>query len=327
MNNKNEYFKNALKESDACAAPLAGVSDLAFRLVCLENHASIMTTEMVSAKGIIYNNKNTYDLLRIDESEKNTGVQLFGSDTVAISEAIKRTVNQTDFAFIDFNMGCPVKKVVNNMEGSGLLKDLELLRSVAKTLVTSSEKPVSVKIRIGFDETNINCIEVAKILEEVGVNLITVHGRTREQFYSGNADWDIIAKVKESVSIPVLANGDVVDVESYLKIKEHTACDGVMIGRATMGNPFIFRQIYEYNTYGEYNPVTNKEKLALALRHFDYILKFKGEKTALNEFRKHLSWYTKGMKGGASLRGKINALTSKDELIEITSSLIDMMVD
>ena len=319
----DNYFKTVLQDFDACLAPLAGVTDLAFRKICLDMGADMMVTEMVSAKGIVYKNKNTQSLLLHDNREKNTGVQIFGADIQALESAVKDKLNHTPFSFIDINMGCPVKKIVSNGEGSALLLDLKTLAQVAKTVVRASVKPVSAKIRLGFDDEHINCVETAKILEDCGINMITVHARTREQFYSGKADWDKIAQVKQAVRIPVLANGDVVQVEDYTKIKQHTCADGVMIGRAAMGNPFIFRQIREFNRNGHYAPITPSERIKAAQRHFHYLLSCTDEGHACMEFRKHLCWYTKGLHDSAKMRGKINSITSKEELYRILSELYE----
>lgn len=318
---KDNYFSKTLEDNDACLAPLAGVTDLPFRLICQENGAGIMVTEMVSAKGLMYENKATNELLMLCEQEKDTGVQIFGSDAEVMSEAVKRYLNNTDFAFIDINMGCPVKKIISNGEGSALLSDYKTLYKVANAVVKASVKPVSAKIRIGINQRNINCIETAKLLEDAGVNAVTVHARTREQMYSGSADWEKIAEVVSAVDIPVIGNGDVNNVESYLKIKQLTLCHGVMIGRGAMGNPFIFKEIRDYHLKGSHQKVDDITKLDTALRHFRYLLEYKNEYTACTQFRKHLSWYTKGMAHSAKLRAQINSVKSKEELFALVESI------
>ena len=323
----DNYFAAVLRENDACLAPLAGVSDLPFRLICLENGADLMVTEMVSAKGLYYNNGNTKDLLLHSPQEKNTGVQIFGSDPAVMSEAVKRYLNDTPFSFLDINMGCPVRKVTSNGDGSALLGDWKKMEAVTRAVVEASTKPVSVKIRIGLTRQSVNCVQTAKILEDCGVSAIAVHGRTKEQMYTGNADWDKIAQVKLRVSIPVIANGDVYSVQSYKAIKAHTGCDGVMIGRGAMGNPFLFRQIASYRKTGTWEEVSSGEKLETALRHFTYLLEYKCEKNACAEFRKQLAWYTKGMPGSAKLRGEINSIQTKTELYTLINSMTESFAD
>lgn len=320
---KDNYFLKTLQNNDACLAPLAGVTDLPFRLICEEYGAGIMVTEMVSAKGLMYENKATNELLLLGENEKDTGVQIFGCDAGVMSEAVKRYLNETAFAFIDINMGCPVRKIVSNGEGSALLSDYKTLYKVANAVVKASVKPVSAKIRTGTDQKNINCVETAKLLEEAGINAITVHARTREQMYSGAADWEKIAGAVSAVDIPVIGNGDVDSAESYLKMKQQTKCAGVMIGRGAMGNPFIFKEIAGYNQNGVYQKPNDTEKLNTALRHFHYLLEYKSEYTACTQFRKHLSWYTKGMPNSAKLRGRINSVKTKEELFALMESMKD----
>ncbi len=282
-----------------------------------------MYTEMVSAKGMYYKNANTNELLRLSTNEDLTGVQIFGSDEYFLSEAVKTYLNESEFKFIDINMGCPVKKVVGNFEGSALLKDTKKLYSVASAVVKASEKPVSVKIRIGFDSQNINCVENAKALEEAGVSMVAIHGRTREMFYSGNADYDIIAKAVEEVNIPIIANGDVFSYDDYDRIKRHTKAMGVMVGRGAMGNPFIFDEIISHKKGIPYTPPSEREKLNLSLEHLRLMIEYKGEKTACCEFRKHLCWYTKGMTNGSKIRKASSTLTTYDEFYKLIQSLIN----
>lgn len=297
-------------------APMAGVSDLPFRLLCHEQGAGLVCMEMVSAKAIFYNNKNTDTLMEIHPDEGLASLQLFGSDPEIISEMAKR-IEHRPHAFIDINMGCPVPKVVNNGEGSALMKNPKLVEEILTALVKASSKPVTVKIRKGFDESHVNAVEIAKIAESCGVAAVAVHGRTREQYYSGHADWDIIARVKDAVSIPVLGNGD---VDSALKAEamfQKTGCDGILIGRAAQGNPWIFREVTEYLKTGIIlPPPTNEEKKATILRHAALQLEYKGEYTGVREMRKHLSWYTFGMPGSARFRQTINTMETMDQLVE-----------
>lgn len=297
-------------------APMAGVSDLPFRLLCHEQGAGLVCMEMVSAKAIYYNNKNTDMLMEIHPDEGLASLQLFGSDPEIISEMAKR-IEHRPHAFIDINMGCPVPKVVNNGEGSALMKNPKLVEEILTALVKASSKPVTVKIRKGFDEDHVNAVEIAKIAESCGVSAVAVHGRTREQYYSGHADWEIIARVKEAVSIPVLGNGD---VDSALKAEEMfrvTGCDGILIGRAAQGNPWIFREVTEYLKTGVIlPPPTNEEKKEIILRHAALQLEYKGEYTGVREMRKHLSWYTVGMPNSAKFRQTINTMETMDQLVE-----------
>ncbi len=297
-------------------APMAGVSDLPFRLLCHEQGAGLVCMEMVSAKAIYYNNKNTDQLMEIHPDEGLASLQLFGSDPVIISEMAKR-IEDRPHAFLDINMGCPVPKVVNNGEGSALMKNPKLVEEILTALVKASSKPVTIKIRKGFNEENVNAVEIARIAEACGVAAVAVHGRTREQYYSGHADWDIIAKVKDAVSIPVLGNGD---VDSALKAEQmlrETGCDGVLIGRAAQGNPWIFREVTEYLQSGTIvPPPTREEKKQTILRHAALQLEYKGEYTGVREMRKHLSWYTVGLPGSARFRQAINTMETMDQLVE-----------
>lgn len=319
----DNFFTTVLSQNDLVLAPMAGVTDSAYRKICKDHGCGIMYTEMVSAKGMYYKNANTNELLRLAPNEDLTGVQIFGSDEYFLSEAVKTYLNESEFKFIDINMGCPVKKVVGNFEGSALLRDTKKLYSVASAVVKASEKPVSVKIRIGFDSKNINCIENVKALEEAGVSMVAIHGRTREMFYSGNADYDIIAKAVEEVNIPIIANGDVFSADDYDKIKRHTKAMGVMVGRGAMGNPFIFDEIISHKKGIPYNPPSESEKLNLSLNHLKLMIEYKGEKTACCEFRKHLCWYTKGMTNGSKIRKASSTLTTYEEFYNLIQSLIN----
>ena len=271
--------------------------------------------EMVSAKAISYNNKNTVELLRVEESERPASLQLFGSEPELIGEVVK-SIDGRNYDVLDFNMGCPVPKVVNNGEGSALMKDPDLAFRIMEQLVKNSSKPVTVKFRKGFDHDHVNAVEIAKAAEAAGVNAVAVHGRTRTDYYSGQADWDIIRQVKEAVNIPVIGNGDVTDAKKAKALVDQTGCDGVMIGRGAEGNPWIFRQVAHFlDTGEELDPPTPAEKKALAIRHAALMQKYKGEYVAIQEMRKHLAWYTAGMPNSSRFRGRINSMNTMEELL------------
>lgn len=295
-------------------APMAGVTDLPFRLLCRQHGAGLVCMEMVSAKAIYYHNKNTEELMEIHPQEQPASLQLFGSDPAIISEMAKR-IEDKPFSILDINMGCPVPKVVNNKEGSALMKDPRLVEDIITQTVKAIKKPVTVKIRKGFSEQNANAVEIARIAEGCGAAAIAVHGRTREQYYAGHADWDIIRQVKEAVSIPVIGNGDVVDGPSARAMLEETGCDGIMVGRAARGKPWIFEEISHYLETGEKTLVRTPEEVRnVILCHAKMELELKGEYTAVREMRKHIAWYTAGYPNSASLRREINAMESFEEL-------------
>lgn len=295
-------------------APMAGVTDLPFRLLCKEQGAGLLCMEMVSAKAIQYNNKNTKALLEIHPEEKPVSLQLFGSDPDVISEIAKR-IEELPFAILDINMGCPVPKIVKNGEGSALMKNPKLVYEIVSKTAKAIQKPVTVKIRKGFDDSCVNAVEIAKIVEEAGGKAVAVHGRTREQYYSGKADWDIIRKVKEAVSIPVIGNGDVVSGESAIALQKETGCDGVMIGRGAQGNPWIFSELLEYEKTGKMPERPSMEEIKkMMLRHAQLQMQYKGEYLGIREMRKHVSWYTTGLPNSAKMRDEINRVESYAEL-------------
>jgi nifR3 family TIM-barrel protein len=301
-------------ENNVILAPMAGVTDLPFRLICKEQGAGLVCMEMVSAKAVHYNNKNTEDLMEIHPEEMPVSLQIFGSEPDIMAETAAR-IEERPFAILDINMGCPVPKVVNNREGSALMKNPKLAGEIIYAVSHAIKKPVTVKIRKGFDDDSINAVELAKIAEENGAAAVAVHGRTREQYYSGKADWDIIRQVKEAVSIPVIGNGDVTDAYSAERLIEETGCDGIMVGRASRGNPWIFREINSYLDTGIVPERPTREELCeTILRHAKLQLKYKSEYIAVREMRKHVAWYTAGYPHSAKLRQAVNEIESFEEL-------------
>lgn len=306
---------NVELKNNVILAPMAGVTDLPFRVLCKEQGAGLLCMEMVSAKAIYYGSKNTEELMKISPAEMPVSLQLFGSDADIMADMAKK-IEEKPFAVLDINMGCPVPKVVNNGEGSALMKNPKLAEEIITKMVRAVKKPVTVKIRKGFDEAHLNAVEMAKIAEASGAAAVAVHGRTREQYYAGKADWDCIRAVKEAVKIPVIGNGDVTDALSAERLLKETGCDGVMVGRAAQGNPFIFREITEYLETGMIPPKpTPAEVRATIERHARMQMEEKGEYTGVREMRKHLSWYTVGYPNSAKYRQMINSMETMEELL------------
>lgn len=307
---------NVVLENNIVLAPMAGITDLPFRVLAKRFGESLVYTEMVSAKALFYGDEKTKKLLNMKNEKKPIAVQIFGSDVESMVYATKYLQDKADI--IDINMGCPAPKVVKNGDGSKLLLNLDLVNKIVTNVVKTSNIPVTVKIRKGWDDKNIVAIQVAKIIEEAGASAITVHGRTREEFYSGNADWNIIKEIKEAVKIPVIGNGDINSPESAKKMFEMTGVDGIMIGRACLGNPWIFSEVEYYLKNGKKLPeVSVSEKYNVILEHFELLLKEKGEYTATREIRKHISWYVKGMKNATTIRNEINSVESEADFKKI----------
>ena len=311
------YIGNVKIDGDLALGPMAGVTDMPFRTICKEFGADLLYTEMISAKGIYYKNKNTEPLWQIDDTEHPIALQLFGSEPELMADMAEQ-IEKRNFDILDINMGCPVPKVVNNGEGSALMKNPELASRIVRVISDRIKKPVTVKFRKGFNDDNINAVEFAKLMEQSGASAIAVHGRTREQYYSGKADWEIIRQVKEAVSIPVIGNGDVTSPERADAMVKETGCDGVMIARGAQGNPWIFSEMIEHERTGRIpSRPTNEEIRKMMLRHAKLQLQYKGEYLGIREMRKHVAWYTKGLPGSAKLREEINRVESYAELEDL----------
>ncbi|WP_132078323.1 tRNA dihydrouridine synthase DusB [Anaerospora hongkongensis] len=298
-------------------APMAGVTDLPFRLLVKEMGCGLVYTEMVSDKGLIYQNEHTLEMLKIDERERPVALQIFGSEPDPMAKAAK-IVEKAGADIIDINMGCPTLKIVKNGEGSALMRTPELAYSIIASVVEAVNIPVTVKIRKGWDDSSVNAVEMAMLAEKAGAAAVSVHGRTREQFYSGEADWSIIKAVKENVAIPVNGNGDVRTPEDAVRLRSETGCDGIMIGRAAQGNPWLFRQVTHYLSTGKLLPgPTMAERFEMTLRHLEMLVAYKGEHIGIREMRRHAAWYTKGLPHSAELRLRFNQAETREDFTAI----------
>lgn len=314
---------NVTLDNKVFLSPMAGVTDLPFRLICKEQDCGMLYTEMINAKALCYDDKNTKKMLKIENEEHPVAVQIFGSDPEFMAGAAE-ILNEYPNEILDINMGCPAPKVVKNGDGSALMKNPKLAEEVLKFVVKKSKKPVTLKIRKGWDDSSVNAVEIAKIAEASGISALAIHGRTREQYYSGKADWDIIAEIKKNINIPVIGNGDVFEVEDAINMINKTNCDAIMIGRGAQGNPWIFKRINHYMKTGEILPEpTCEERINTALKHLKLAVEEHGEYVAVREMRKHIAWYLKGLRGSARLRDEINKIESCEEVVNKLSDYLD----
>lgn len=309
---------NLKLDNNIFLAPMAGVTDMAFRILCREMGAGLVFSEMVSSKALYFKDEKTNDLMSIDDKERPVALQIFGSDPDVMAYIVENYLNQNDsIDIIDINMGCPAPKIVKNGDGAALARDEDLVKRILSKVVKVSNKPVTCKFRMGWDGDSINGIKIAKIAEEAGISAVTIHGRTRDMFYSGEADWEYIKSVKESVSIPVIGNGDVFEPNDALRLIEETKCDAISIGRGTLGNPWIFKRILNVLAGKEDIPPTNEEIIQMAIRHLNMTCEFKGERIGVREMRKQLAWYLKGMRNSNEVKNKLNTVEDKELVIEL----------
>lgn len=318
---------NIETKNNVFLAPMAGVTDLVFRVICKEMDCGMVYSEMVSAKGVQHNNKNTKELLKVDERERPVAMQMFGSDPEIMAEMARKLNEYEDIDILDINMGCPAPKIVKNGEGSALTLNPKLVGEIISAVSKASEKPVTVKFRKGFDDQHLNALEIGRIAEESGAKAVTIHGRTREQYYAGKADWDIIKALKEEIkTIPVIGNGDIFTPEDAKKMLEYTGCDAVMIGRGSQGNPFIFKRTVEYLENGVLLPEpTWEDRLDIAEKHMDMLADYKGEVIGIREMRKHLGWYIKGLPHSAEIRVKINATSGRENMRDVLNYMRELI--
>ena len=318
---------NIETKNNVFLAPMAGVTDLVFRVICKEMDCGMVYSEMVSAKGVQHNNKNTKELLKVDERERPVAMQMFGSDPEIMAEMARKLNEYEDIDILDINMGCPAPKIVKNGEGSALTLNPKLVGEIISAVSKASEKPVTVKFRKGFDDQHLNALEIGRIAEESGAKAVTIHGRTREQYYAGKADWDIIKALKEEIkTIPVIGNGDIFTPEDAKKMLEYTGCDAVMIGRGSQGNPFIFKRTVEYLENGVLLPEpTWEDRLDIAEKHMDMLADYKGEVIGIREMRKHLGWYIKGLPHSAEMRVKINATSGRENMRDVLNYISELI--
>ena len=317
-----------IKNKEVMLAPLAGVTDVAFRIICEKYGADKTFTEMVSVNAMTFDNKQTEDIMFISDKEKHANIQIFGSDIERIEKAVKEKINPiASVEEISFNMGCPAPKIFKNGEGSALMKDLDKVDKITKTLRKSTNKKVNVKFRTGVDDNHKNYLEVGKICEDNGIDYVILHGRTRDQHYQGKANWDDIRILKENLSIPVIANGDVFSVEDFINIMEITKADGVMLARGAMGNPFLFKYIKDYLETGTYEKVSPKQIVDQIREQYSLSLLYKDEKLVVNQMRKHVGWYIKGLPNATKIREKVNTLKTKDDIFSLLDEYKNVLED